>query len=301
MKKWISALTAAALLIALIGCASDTPAQTSERKKKKTSVTTELTQPQTSQSGSISVTTDPNVPEVPPKKRLDPFEGLKFEVAGISPFCKIVINNANCDSDVQFHVTYTLDKETYANGDEAIITASVDQADEYELISETATYKVENQPEYITSVDGVDLTFLESERNDFVTAGTSAALQEFTGLFDYTYGWDPWESIDSVNNVETWFATIKKTKLSSDALFYNSINYIYSIDVTRGGNPRTYYVNVSCYNIIKYPDGTLKWGNPNPDSYEFKTKTQENGVDDLVATTITVLASDYNLSKIYPK
>ena len=51
MKKWISALTAAALLIALIGC-SDTPAQTSERKKKKTSVTTELTQPV--QSGEIT-------------------------------------------------------------------------------------------------------------------------------------------------------------------------------------------------------------------------------------------------------
>ena len=52
MKKWISALTAAALLIALIGCASDTPAQTSERKKKKTSVTTEQTQPV--QSGEIT-------------------------------------------------------------------------------------------------------------------------------------------------------------------------------------------------------------------------------------------------------
>ncbi|MBO5184406.1 MAG: hypothetical protein J6D79_01565, partial [Clostridia bacterium] len=40
------------------------------------------------------------------KTVLDPFDGIRFETAGISPKCTVSINNQNCSVDVQEKVTY---------------------------------------------------------------------------------------------------------------------------------------------------------------------------------------------------
>lgn len=54
---------------------------------------------------------------------INPFEGIKYEISEISPYCKISINNQGCTSEAQKYVTYNFDKDVYKNGESATITA----------------------------------------------------------------------------------------------------------------------------------------------------------------------------------
>lgn len=248
-------------------------------------------------------------PTEPPVIAIDPFENLSYEVTGVSPYCKVIINNSECSEDAQLYVTYTLDKEYYANGETAIISATLSSAGDYEgygLESTETAYTISNQPEYITSVKDVDLSLLEAELSDYITANTTAAVGNW-GLFDiHAAGnsFSVYQSVDEIQKREVYFTSIKKIKEHSDMDFYNSLNFVYSISATmKGGSIYTplnvnVYVNISAYNIIKYPDGTIKWGKSNPDSYDFASSASTNSVDYMVTTCISVLAGDYNITRV---
>lgn len=58
------------------------------------------------------------------------------------------------------------------------------------------------------------------------------------------------------------------------------------------------YVNVRAINIVKYPDGTIKWGCKNIDDLDFQTVVSTKGIEDLTATSITSKSTDYDIKKI---
>ncbi len=232
------------------------------------------------------------------KTKLDPFKNVSFTVSGISPYCQIAVDSSECSLDVQKNVNYKFDKSYYANGEKAKVTASLGWGanSDYELSSTSYTYTVSNQPAYITSVSGVSRTKLENELNDYIEAEAAKGIG-----YTYTFGifCNGCQSVSTPKKEAVYFVSVKETKKYENVDFYNSLNYIYSCTATdKYGETKQIYLNISAYNIVKDSDGTIKWGKKNPDSYDFYYESGENGVSNLVSTTITVLKDDYNISKV---
>lgn len=259
-----------------------------------------------------TVSTEPEYIEV------DPFDGLKFEIFGISPYCEISINNANCNEEVQNLITYSLDKDFYANGDTAKITASLaveSESESYVLTQTEMEYVVSSQPEYITSIADIDLSLLESELSDYITAEKSAVTHASTKCFTRPKEWSGYESCDDVLHENTWFTSLKKIKSSQFELGrtpFNRISFVYAVDYTeflyRGPNVEgapetevytgTFWITVSAENIISYPDGRISWGSSANEEYNFVCSFSEIGLEDCVSTTIMANNSDYNIEEI---
>lgn len=274
---------------------------------------------------------DPELPEEttapePTIIELDPFEGLQFEVSGISPYCEIAINNQNCDINAQRYVTYSLDKEKYANGESAVITASiVDGAntDEvtYQLSACTSEYEVTNQPEYITSTDGLDFTDLEKELNDYIDAQIAEAKAEEnggnSGLFsikinnisdDYYKRY--YTNVEYTAPYKAYLIVIKKIR-QDDIIPYHtndegycSLHFLYHFNASwesrysgKTGSSDI-YVDFIFYNVIAYPDGAISWGTASPMLYDFRYKTSLIGPDQLISDAITSQKENYNITSI---
>ena len=109
---------------------------------------------------------------------IDPFKNLTFVISGISPYCEIAVNNSACSKDVQNYVSYSFDKEHYANGETATITAALSLAGQKSItLSRTKySYQIKDQPEYISSVTGVNLNTLKNELNDYMTGTVGSSL-----------------------------------------------------------------------------------------------------------------------------
>lgn len=235
---------------------------------------------------------------------IDAFTGLTFEVTGISPYCKILVNNSKCSDDAQRYVTYTLDKEMYENGDIAIITACLSDVEKtnknYVLKEAEMEFKVENQAQYITSLENVDITFLKSELNDYIASRKSSALGTNT-LFNVSpYRFYDIKSIGQTKEEATYLAAVKKMRQNSGLSFYNAINFVISIPATSEYRNETFtaYVVIRAYNVIQYPDGTIKWGLENPDEFGFNYYSTEESIDYAISSFVFSLSENYNLTKV---
>ncbi len=243
---------------------------------------------------------------------VDAFTGIKYEVTGISPKCEVSVNNSGCSADAQQRVTYEFDKDYYANGETATVTATIpvkslkDGNTEYVLMKQQSTFIISNQPEYVKTIGKNELEAVKKELDDYVIAKKSEAINNW-GLFGiHATGnsYSTYKSVDSGKLEQIYLTSVKQNKISKDLTIYNSLNFIYSFSGTMHGGSINgtescrVYVNVIAYNVIKYPDGTVKWGEKDPDSYEFCHKATLDGVSNLVTTTVTVNSSDYNISKV---
>ncbi len=245
--------------------------------------------------------TDPTQAE---KTVLNPFDGISFETSGISPKCTVTINNANCSVDVQKKVTYTLDKEFYANGETAVITAALTGYNDnqlYSLSSETTQWKVENQPEYITSADDIDLSQIKPELEDFVKA--TIAKETHSDI--------RWEilgasvtSVDEVKNLKAgdiYFQSIKLQKEVESGSFYNYLTFCYSGKYVTAKDEGNIYTCISAVNLIKYPDGTIKWGSESTDGFDFKAEGSTKGMEDCIDKAVIIHSDNYNITKLDKK
>ena len=267
---------------------------------KKPSVTTK--QPSTTTKPGDETTTSNSV-------TLNPFEGISITVSGVSPYCKVDVNNANCSEDVQQYVTYTVDQEYYSNGDTAVITAKLNsyatssyynKGKTYELSSTEYSYSVKNQPEYITSISGVNLTQLKSELTDYV----NAEIAENVTNSGYKYPFDV-----QYYRITAITPTLQKTYLSSLKLIkqdkmssyvpYNQLAFAYSMEVTyEGGKTDIFWVSIYAQNVVKYRDGTVKWGTNNQQNYSFSYKNNKVSLDNCVSVNIMNSSADYNISQV---
>jgi len=253
-------------------------------------------------------------------KILDPFDGIAYAVTGISPFCKIEINTQNCSKEVQEYVTYSFDKETYENGDTAVVTATIDEnisSDDYTLKISSETIAVEGAPYYIESLDGIDLTLLKAELNDYVVA-TSA----YTGSSNMQYGissesfygkyagesifWlGPFSKAESVTSDQAFLISVKRNK-RANALKNGEIINTLAIPATCGaivdvrGNEIKGAIYVTYYmdNIICYPDGEIGFGTTDPEMYDIHYKSTIESMNSLVSECIDSYRTDYNVTRI---
>lgn len=236
-------------------------------------------------------------------KRIDPFEGLTFTATGISPYCSISLNNVACSSDVQKYVSYTLDKKTYANGDAIKVTATLakntDGVD-YLLTATEKEYALSDMPEYITSIEGLDLTNLKAELADYITAEKArieSADSWGTDVFSLYRFYSVHNTV--LEQTDLYIQSLKATQWNDNEKTFNYLTFVYKtsfqvkddVDVALG-------TCISCANVVKYPDGTIKWGEKSPEDFDFIAESTDRGVEAAVSSFITIHASDYNITKL---
>ena len=238
------------------------------------------------------------------KITLDPFQGLQYTVTGISPYCEISVNDQNCSDEVQSYVRYSFDKEYYANGDTAIITAELYYGgSEYQLSDTTYELRVLNRPEYVTSLSGVDTEYIEQELEDYISSKIASAYTSYD-LLSYNVGWYI-ETLESVTQEAELFSSLKASKTSEFEMGYtpfNKLSYIYAIrytyDTYSSTQTATTYFNIEAQNIIKYTDGSVSWGTYSNDELSFECAHSTVGVQDCITTTVMTGSINYNISQI---
>lgn len=236
---------------------------------------------------------------------IDAFKGIEYEISGISPYCKITINTSNCSLDAQKNITYSLDKEFYANGDTAKITATLTNSakNSYKLINTESEVTVSGQPEYLTSVDSDTLKIIQSELDDWITSNVAEAIKAGQNgyLCSNLLGCNVHSEMKSVKGItlnSTYFST-EKTNKKADNKYKNMLSFVYSAQYIGRFESGTVYSSITAVNIIKYPDGSIKWGTKNSDEKDFVAAGIETGgIENCITTLIMCNSSDYNISKV---
>lgn len=237
---------------------------------------------------------------------IDPFDGISFDVTGISPRCVITENTQNCCEAVQNgYVTYSYDKECYSNGETAVITAvlSDNTGDTYYKLSQNSmTYEVKSATEYVTDINKVNTDSLVKEFNDFFESRLFASENGNT-LFDapsvYMSG-ERIKTIDKTSAADTYFSVLKPIRYVEADLYFNILSFPYAVTYTNGfGERHSFYVCVNAYNLVLDSKGNLKWGSLNIDDYDFIGIAYEDGssIDDCISACIMVNKDNYNISK----
>ena len=237
---------------------------------------------------------------------IDPFKGLNIIVTGISPYCQVSINNQDCSEEAQRFVNYTTDKNYYANGDEVLIFATLSEytgAIEYELSEKETKYTVNNQPEYITSIDGLDISNIKTELDDFVASNIADAIKHGNEGWMYSdiLGASVYSELRNVEGLkfeEMYFLCKKLQKYNDLNMYFNYLTFTYSGAYSGKFGSGNFYSCVSAVNIVKYPDGKLKWGTNTLDDCDFIAEGATNGMDYSISSYITVKRSDYNITTI---
>lgn len=239
---------------------------------------------------------------------INPFVGMKYEVSGISPCCKIVINNEECEEAVQQYVEFELDKETYANGETATVKAILSENtgnEGYKLLAASKDITVTGQPEYVSSLNGVDTSELKKELSDFVNGNISGALKDAAESF-----WSEGTVLGNKINLyqgkiteykysDVYFSSLKRNKnLSYEDNYANVLTFVYYGSYTSANGNGNFYSCVSACNIIKYPDGTIKWGAESSDAKDFLVAPSSESTENAIDTIIMCNSSDYNISKV---
>ena len=243
---------------------------------------------------------------------------------GISPFCTVIINNANCSDLAQEMVEYSVSPDTvttegqFALGESVTIYASLRSSSgytsetqpTYALTQTEKAWKVENVPEYLTSIPEMQLRspeqypdFLQEEQ-DYLTSITAWTQNDRpfevgeNGLFKF-------KSFSDLNLESAYFSSMKKSaysKYQNDLEYFNCIVLNYSIRITAARKNKesteVRHIAVLAKNIVRYPDGSLGWGIDDPAALDFEYDWNATGQKDLIAKHITAARADYNVTEI---
>ncbi len=206
---------------------------------------------------------------------IDPFDGLSLKFLGTSPSLNVTIDDSNTASFVKNYVNFNFENKNYANGDTIEITATCRESDVLEhaigLSTETKTYTIENQAFYVNSTEGIDLSSVQAEINDKLTAGT--VTKNRAGRFINTsLGYAEFSSIKSSTLYSSHILTIKQQYLDRPSNgIHNQYIMIYDYLIERNTEEDMHvYVVAYVNNLVIDSDGTLKWGTVN-DLKSFET------------------------------
>lgn len=208
---------------------------------------------------------------------LNPFEKLKVDFFGSSPFLKVNLDTSKCSEEEQKYVKLTYDDIYYRIGDTVTVYAelNVDDigANTYTLPVESKKFFVENTSEWLTSIDGLDLNVLNNEMADKLASETT----ETVGAYSFG-GQELYEKITSKSKakfVTSYFVNLKPTlyqDFDSDGDMFNCYIRLYNFDIktikgyislefsyTEEKYSHTVTSCVIVKNIKKDADGTLTY------------------------------------------
>ncbi len=303
MKKKICLLLVLCIMTSLCACGSS-----KKNKSDKSDLSDLLLSGETKNKNKEKAkeTTKETTTEEDNKIKIDPFEDLKVTFMGASPFLRINIDNSKCSDIVQYKVSYDYDDKNYRIGDKVTVWAKPyndyysSGTDEYELKSTSKEYKVESTAEWLTSLDGIDMTELNKEVEDKLASSTTETVgdNKFGGVF---LGGNDISSIGQARLRARYFVTIKPSQYDSfDSLSsYSKFNYyicIYDFDIGLEGRFDEKNATITCgvilSNIEKETDGTLKWDT----SLDYSA--ERNNYDKIVNDCVTSKRDNYNVTDV---
>ena len=185
---------------------------------------------------------------------IDPFEGLKLTCTGISPYLTVNLDTSACDNRVQQAVTFTLPEGYARNGVPVTVTASIedDLVERYGfgLSSESKDIALSTQSEYVTSLEGLNLTALLQEMEDTKLAKSSS---------------NGYTNVTQQGSAFLYLKEHNENKKRSNTPYNQYIILYEGTDLWD-----TYYgFAVRAWNLCKHPDGTftydtdIKWNRSN--------------------------------------
>lgn len=254
----------------------------------------------TEQNDDAALNTDYYITEnvEPSKEMIDPFKGLEITYTGTAPYITAAINTAKCSDIINQNIRFTIEKDSsLKNGDEVKVTA-VSTNDYYDVSETEKIFKVENQPELVTTLEGLDITEIQKELDDKLAVATAANKDDstFAGV-SLTIG-DEWlRYFDYVESKElkTQYLIVRKQQYEDNNDSYNRYVKIYDY------NLKTYtdddhknkhiYVLVYVDNIAKDSTGKLSWNTALGDD-------ANDNYDSLINDNITSLRESYNITEL---
>lgn len=239
-------------------------------------------------------------------KEIDPFEKLEITYTGSSPYIKASTDSTKCDSTVNKYFEFKTEDKYLRNGDEFTVTAVYNkdslEEDGFTVKSETKNYVVKAQPEYITSVDGLDIKAFKAELNDKLSAVTATNKGDgcFVGV-GVGGAFDSFSSVKSKTLKATYLISLKnqyenKYRNDSNIKYYNRYIQIYEYIVniqnhgTDNGSQKVYVI-IYANNLSNDGKGVLSW------DLELGSKGYDN-YDSAVNDYVTSMKEHYNVSKI---
>lgn len=301
MKKKICLLLVLCIMTSLCACGSS-----KKNKSDKSDLSDLLLSGETKNKNKekATETTKETTTEEDNKIKIDPFEDLKVTFLGASPFLRINIDNSKCSDIVQYKVRYDYDDKNYRIGDKVTVWAKPyndyysSGTDEYELKSTSKEYKVESTAEWLTSLDGIDMTELNKEVEDKLASSTTETVGDWK--FGGAQLGAEITSIGQGRLRAKYFITLKPNQYEGfDSLSnYSNFNYyicIYDYDIGLQYNNKSMSTVTCCvtlYNIKKDTDGTLKYDT----ALDFTAEA--DNYDKIVNDCVTSKRDNYNVTDV---
>ncbi len=238
-----------------------------------------------------------------PQVAIDPFAGIDYVVTGISPICTVAVNNAGCSEDAQRYVQYSVNKSIYKNGETVIVTAKLtedalnNELVDYSLTETVTTYTVKDQPEYVSSLSGIDRAMLKAEADDYVATHIGAALRSGTYGTEL-FGIDTHYIKSATSTFKSSYLAVAKDLVlneSDNMDWHNGVGAVYQIDwisSTSSGAGGTIYVVVYIFDIVKYADGTFEFNT------EYTYGSNGASLEDCLDAHINGYKSHYNIFEV---
>ena len=250
---------------------------------------------------------DESTTEVPTTEKkkivLNPFDGIKIDYMGASPFLKVNVDTSMCGEEEQNYINYEFEDKYYKLGDKVVVKAVInDKAKteecEYIVSPYEKEYEVNNATEWLTVIGDTDMTEINQEVEDALAA--NAVISEDKNWFGGVHIGDYPVDISSVKSVEVknrYLATLKPNRYEEyDKSYKKNFNYyitIYDIEVEMtDGSTSNMNCSVTMTNIKKYTDGKLRWYV----GYEFECK--HNDYEQLLSEVVIRKRDKYNVAEL---
>lgn len=239
---------------------------------------------------------------------VNPFEGLKIELDGASPYLKASVNTAECNNDTKEHVRFSVTEEPLKLGDSVTVTAEWNDDCGIEFSQSSMEYAVENTAYYLDSLDGVDLSELNQLMDDYVEAEANKYVNDSV-IFGIASHHEPWYNgeaftigynpivtgIGKINVSNNYFLSLKQSSSLYRDEVYNKYMGIYEVEYSTYRKATDEYSNntailaVFIDNIVMDTDGTLKYNS----TENLNSKMFYREVED----TIAIIESNYVIAE----
>ena len=245
---------------------------------------------------------------ISPDTAVNPFDGLKIEFDGASPYLKASVNTSECNDDTKAHIRFSVSEEPLKLGDYVTVTAEWNSDCGVEFSQSSMEYAVENAAYYLNSLDGVDLSELNQLMDDYVEAEANKYVDDSV-IFGIASHHEPWYNgeaftigynpivtgIGKINVSNNYFLSLKQSSSLYRDEVYNKYMGIYEVEYSTYRKATDEYSNntailaVFIDNIVMDTDGTLKYNS----TENLNSKMFYREVED----TIAIIESNYVVSE----